>query len=29
VRAVMASIEDARHEAMIRQQGREEAALAD
>ena len=28
VRAVMASIEDARHEAMIRQQGREEAALA-
>jgi len=29
VRAVMASIEDARQEAMIRQQGREEAALAD
>ena len=29
VRAVMASIEDARREAMIRQQGREEAALAD
>jgi RIO kinase 1 len=29
VRAVMASIEDARHEAMLRQQGREEAALAD
>ena len=29
VHAVMASIEDARHEAMIRQQGREEAALAD
>jgi RIO kinase 1 len=27
--AVMASIEDARHEAMIRQQGREEAALVD
>jgi len=29
VRAVMASIEDARHEAMIRQLGREQAALAD
>jgi len=29
VRAVMASIEDARHEALIRQQGREEAALVD
>ena len=29
VSAVMASIDDARHEAMIRQQGREEAALAD
>ena len=29
VRAVTASIEEARHEAMIRQQGREEAALAD
>jgi RIO kinase 1 len=29
VYAVMASIDDARHEAMIRQQGREEAALAD
>jgi len=29
VHAVMASIEDARHEAMIRQQGRAEAALVD